>query len=142
LSYTDSYKNGSLINRKMFDDLGGSSRTSLPYPELPHPAGMLGKNILFGQRNVYSTGTRWVDNTPDLIPLTAATNLNGLYESGNYTISDITIHSGTPAGVVGDFDLEVRYASSGYVLQKLCKTSTAKLYVRRMSAGVWGVWSA
>lgn len=140
LSHTAQYLDAALINRELFDNLGGSRRTNLQYLTTPSAIAFQGKFLNVAGRAKFSNGSRFIDLTPDATVLPAGTNFDNLVVSGPFYTADIATNTSIPS-LTGKCMIFVTYITSSFIFQTAVQISTGKQSVRLMNNGVWQAWS-
>ncbi|WNY41174.1 hypothetical protein [Klebsiella phage YC1] len=145
VGYSASYNNGLVNNRECFEQLGGSNQTRLKYLTAPGAGVFEGSFINLNGTPNFSTGTRWINMSRDLVPLTTATDLTSLATSSqDYYISNIALHTGIPTGMTGTGILSARLVSDGtnnFAVLRLFNMTTNVRYFRWLNGGSWGAWT-
>ncbi|MEG8840172.1 pyocin knob domain-containing protein [Klebsiella quasipneumoniae] len=140
ISHTAQYLDAALINRELFDNLGGSRRTNLQYLTTPSAIAFQGKFLNVAGRAKFSNGSRFIDLTPDATVLPAGTNLDNLVASGPFYTADIATNTSIPS-LTGKCMVFVTYITSSFIYQAAIQISTGKQSTRIMNNGVWQAWS-
>lgn len=140
ISHTAQYLDAALVNRELFDNLGGSRRTNLQYLTNPSPIAFQGKFLNVAGRAKFSNGSRFIDLTPDATVVPSGTNLDSLVTSGPFYTADIATNTSIPA-FTGPCMIFVNYIASNFIYQEVKQPSTGKTSTRLMRNGAWESWS-